>query len=438
MQTVPTARGWQVVGGRTSRAVGQHPNQAFAADRDRATRAAFAVLVARCETPDPTMGPHGLLASPRSLAFWQGCLSFVPFASRLSLTLVSARVRLSLTPLTLHLDSEDQDSTMSDAIMITLDLASALANASRTPRHDQAFKLIDSTPSPDMLMSEKAAFISSPLSLTPSSVRSRSSSPLLGAQARWQEATSSHSGQHRRRRRVAAYLLLALGLATLVLAAYWHRRPLAQALDEVLEDIYLDKQDNSPYKRMGELLVNEIEPVRRFLSYISSLGADARGQDENVWRPFEGAPTPAHMRKLRQQLGVIPSGETPVERRLLRRSHRHRRRVEDSLSWLTDATVLLVGDSIERLHAADFCDFVGGKLELITPLHVASPPTYRKPVEGTPDEIQGRRALEDSWEARGSHWHITRPYVCTVPRYNATLITTFTWVSRASKEQQSD
>lgn len=132
--------------------------------------------------------------------------------------------------------------------------------------------------------------------------------------------------------------------------------------------------------------------------------------------------------------------------------------------WLANATILLqglsllfsalfdnlapiltvpsaLGDSMERLHLADFCEFVGGEATNISPNHTASAPIYRKPMptilgaDGKETEAsirakEDRIRLEDSWEARQNSWFFTRPWVCDIKEYNATIITTFLWVSR--------
>lgn len=94
---------------------------------------------------------------------------------------------------------------------------------------------------------------------------------------------------------------------------------------------------------------------------------------------------------------------------------------------------------MERLHLSDFCDMVGGNLTNITPKHPASPKTYRKPMptilgpDGleTADSIrlkQERIAWEDHMENRENSWYFTRPWVCDLKEYNATLVNIFAWV----------
>lgn len=95
---------------------------------------------------------------------------------------------------------------------------------------------------------------------------------------------------------------------------------------------------------------------------------------------------------------------------------------------------------MERLHLADFCDLVGGETQIIDPKHPASAPTYRKPMptildkngKETLESIKAkeeRRKLEDYWEkSRENSWFITRPWMCDIKEYNATLVSTFMWV----------
>lgn len=99
-----------------------------------------------------------------------------------------------------------------------------------------------------------------------------------------------------------------------------------------------------------------------------------------------------------------------------------------------------VGDSMERLHVTDFCNFVGGNLTNIDPHHPASPDVYRLPMANhlgldgieTSESKQLRRdrwSLEDEWDDRPESWFFTRPWVCDVEEYGATIINVFTWVS---------
>jgi hypothetical protein len=93
------------------------------------------------------------------------------------------------------------------------------------------------------------------------------------------------------------------------------------------------------------------------------------------------------------------------------------------LPWFRNRTILLHGDSIDRFHLKDFCEFLGGKLELITPEHQASPAMWKKP--GGDSE---RREWEKKWEERPREgWELTNPWICDVQEYGTTLINVFTW-----------
>lgn len=101
------------------------------------------------------------------------------------------------------------------------------------------------------------------------------------------------------------------------------------------------------------------------------------------------------------------------------------------LPWFRNRTVLFHGDSIDRFHLKDFCEFVGGKLELITPQHSASPQMWKKP--GVVD--QERRDWEKKWSERPREgWELTNPWVCDVEEYGTTLINVFTWGLQGAEE----
>lgn len=102
---------------------------------------------------------------------------------------------------------------------------------------------------------------------------------------------------------------------------------------------------------------------------------------------------------------------------------------------------------MERLHLTDFCNLVGGVLTNIDPQHPASPPLYRKlhtpivDVNGveTIASIEAKRlriADEDRWDDRPGSWFFTRPWVCDIKEYEATVINVFTWVSRTRIERE--
>ncbi|GAA5932377.1 hypothetical protein JCM10213_005304 [Rhodosporidiobolus nylandii] len=180
------------------------------------------------------------------------------------------------------------------------------------------------------------------------------------------------------------------------------------------------------------------EPGRLFV--------DTENKFNNVWKPYEEECQPSQLMQ-----GLIksiaegkskPSGFRHRTRPLRSHDATVPREVDEdgspSFPWLVNATILLQGDSMERLHLSDFCDLVGGTLHNIHPKHPASAPTYRKPMptvlgpdgQETPDSITAkadRRKLEDEWEAREKSWYFTRPWVCDIEQYNATIINTFLW-----------
>ena len=107
---------------------------------------------------------------------------------------------------------------------------------------------------------------------------------------------------------------------------------------------------------------------------------------------------------------------------------------------------------MERLHLTDFCNLVGGNLTNIDPHHPSSPPIFRRPPptrfdehgQETPGSIEAKRArieAENSWDNRPASWFFTRPWVCDIKEYNATVVSVFTWVrsfaSRAEMETHS-
>ncbi|GAA5915909.1 hypothetical protein JCM6882_001759 [Rhodosporidiobolus microsporus] len=177
------------------------------------------------------------------------------------------------------------------------------------------------------------------------------------------------------------------------------------------------------------------------------LSVDTEDKFGNYWRPYEEECQPSRLME-----GVIKSIEA-AKGNPDAFKFRHRgplrsqdttvpRDVDDNGSpffpWLVNATILLQGDSMERLHLSDFCDLVGGQLHNISPKHPASPPIYRKKMptvlgpdgQETEESIKAKEErikLEDEWEAREKSWFFTRPWVCDIQAYNATVINTFLW-----------
>ncbi|GAA6064655.1 hypothetical protein JCM10212_005241 [Sporobolomyces blumeae] len=98
--------------------------------------------------------------------------------------------------------------------------------------------------------------------------------------------------------------------------------------------------------------------------------------------------------------------------------------------WFRNRTVVLHGDSIDRFHLKDFCEFVGGRLELVTPDHPASPAMWKKP---NADPL--RREQEERWQNRPREgWELTQPWICDVQEYGTTIVNVFTWGLEGAEE----
>ncbi|GAA5983907.1 hypothetical protein JCM5350_001787 [Sporobolomyces pararoseus] len=253
---------------------------------------------------------------------------------------------------------------------------------------------------------------------------------------------SSHSSSRRSCRRIsyltAVATLAGVGLIV-VLGIAQHSRSLAPevqfdhrhriAVDFETTEVPPDWTCN-PFKEPGRLLTDDKDPFK------------------NVWEPYDEDCKPSELMQ-----GLIKSLENArkqhkptfrMQRKL--KKNRHERGLPTELDedgapffpWLANATILLQGDSMERLHLADFCELVGGEATNINPNHTASAPIYRKPMptilgsDGKETEAsirakEDRIKLEDSWEARQNSWFFTRPWVCDIKEYNATIINTFLW-----------
>ncbi|GAA6059003.1 hypothetical protein JCM10212_001713 [Sporobolomyces blumeae] len=178
------------------------------------------------------------------------------------------------------------------------------------------------------------------------------------------------------------------------------------------------------------------------------LNVDEKDKFANVWQPYDEECRPSRL--MEQLITSLESARKKhkgfrMERKKAKRPLHGQESLgevdEDGapfLPWLANATILLQGDSMERLHLADFCDLVGGEATNISPKHNASAPTYRKPMptlvdlDGSETKAsikakEERRRLEDSWEAREQSWFFTRPWMCDIKEYNATIINTFIW-----------
>ncbi|GAA5894621.1 hypothetical protein JCM5296_002909 [Sporobolomyces johnsonii] len=162
----------------------------------------------------------------------------------------------------------------------------------------------------------------------------------------------------------------------------------------------------NPFDQNGRLIVNLDDPTK------------------NVWTPFDSRCPPSN---LMASLYRPPGDTSPlIPPKSLAQSKPDR----SFLPWFMNRTVVLHGDSIDRFHLKDFCDFVGGKLELLTPDHPACPPMWKMP-----GGDQDRRDKERFWEERPREgWELTNPWVCDVEEYGATLVNVFTWGLEGAEE----
>ena len=100
------------------------------------------------------------------------------------------------------------------------------------------------------------------------------------------------------------------------------------------------------------------------------------------------------------------------------------------LPWFRNRTVVLQGDSIDRFHLKDFCEFVGGRLELVTVDHPACPAPYL-----VADADSERREWEQKWANRPDDGQaLTQPWVCDIEEYGTTIVNVFTWGLEGAEE----
>ncbi|GAA5887903.1 hypothetical protein JCM6882_000795 [Rhodosporidiobolus microsporus] len=148
------------------------------------------------------------------------------------------------------------------------------------------------------------------------------------------------------------------------------------------------------------------------------LAVDLSNPVNNVWTPYDSRCPPSN---LMTSLYRPPGDSSPLIPPASLATNSQNGRA--FLPWFVNRTVLLHGDSIDRFHLKDFCELVGGTLELVTPDHPACPPMWKMPGA---DET--RRRKEDVWEGRPREgWELTNPWVCDVNEYGATLVNVFTW-----------
>ncbi|BGP16631.1 hypothetical protein JCM10213_000453 [Rhodosporidiobolus nylandii] len=154
------------------------------------------------------------------------------------------------------------------------------------------------------------------------------------------------------------------------------------------------------------------------------LNVDLQDPAKNVWTPFDQRCKPSNLMAALYR----PSGDASplIPPKSLAQSKNGRA----FLPWFMNRTVLLHGDSIDRFHLKDFCEFVGGKLELVTPDHPACPPMWKMP-----GADEARRKKEEAWEGRPREgWELTNPWVCDVEEYGTTLVNVFTWGLQGAEE----
>jgi hypothetical protein len=118
----------------------------------------------------------------------------------------------------------------------------------------------------------------------------------------------------------------------------------------------------------------------------------------------------------------------------------------DDLSWLVNRTVVLHGDSIDRYHLLDFCEFAGGQSTLITHDHRASPPppppspmanaTFEEFLVAAGGDEELARKKQNLEAIREHHrierWEkvslpLTRPWLCRVEKWGFTVVSVFTF-----------
>ncbi|BGP53177.1 hypothetical protein JCM8202_003693 [Rhodotorula sphaerocarpa] len=243
-------------------------------------------------------------------------------------------------------------------------------------------------------------------------------------------------GASPRWKRVGAVLVVVLGLLSLAnllrgrspMPSIMHTDRAARVpVDFETRDVPSEWKCN-PFKEAGRLHV------------------DTENKFHNIWRPYDEDCSASQLFQ-----GLIRNVNRTREREAASRSARSGPlRAQDATMpwsdrsaqglqypWLVNATVLLVGDSMERLHLNDFCDFVGGEAINVNPLHIASPAPFHKSLQPVYDSTgaetpasqqarQDRQRIEREWEEREGSWFYTRPWVCNVQEYNFTMINTFT------------
>ena len=152
------------------------------------------------------------------------------------------------------------------------------------------------------------------------------------------------------------------------------------------------------------------------------LNVDLQDPTKTEWVPFDSRCNPSNYMKALYR----PPGDTsPLIPDKDKSPHGR-----EYLSWFKNRTIVLHGDSIDRFHLKDFCEFVGGRLELIGTDHQANPAMWKKP--GGDRE---RRDWEKNWSERPREGQeLTNPWICDVEEYGTTLINVFTWGLEGAEE----
>lgn len=136
----------------------------------------------------------------------------------------------------------------------------------------------------------------------------------------------------------------------------------------------------NPFEQRGRLIVDEMEV------------------SENRWVPFDLTCEPSTL--VNDLRSGIDNG-TPVD-----------------LPFLHNKTVVLIGDSIERVQLDQFCSIAGGSLAIISPSHPLASANY---TELLPFEKAGNQhpteAIEDE----------IFPHICYLEQYNFVMISLYTY-----------
>lgn len=158
------------------------------------------------------------------------------------------------------------------------------------------------------------------------------------------------------------------------------------------------------------------------------LHVDVADPRKTVWTPFDARCPPSNLLASLYR----PPGDTEplIPKHSPEGGSGRTKSGRELLPWFRNRTVVLQGDSIDRFHLKDFCEFLGGRLELITLEHPACPPAYL-----VPDADSERREWEDKWAHRPDDGQaLTQPWVCDVEEYGTTLVNVFTWGLEGAEE----